>query len=45
MKKSYIRVAFIVLSIVLIFFGIYRGETAEILTKAIMICLQCIGIG
>ncbi|MCR5374268.1 MAG: hypothetical protein K6E39_02725 [Lachnospiraceae bacterium] len=45
MKKSYIRAALLVVSAALIILGIYRGETAEILRKAVMICLQCIGIG
>ena len=25
--------------------GVYRQETATVLTKAIYICLECIGIG
>ena len=45
MKKTYIRVALLILSAVFVVLGLYRGETAEILRKAVMICLQCIGIG
>ena len=35
---SFIGIAFMV-------FGIYRGEMATVLAKAIRICLECIGIG
>lgn len=45
MKKSAVRIAVIAISIAFILIGIYRGETSEILSKAISICLQCIGIG
>lgn len=26
-------------------FGIYRGEVSLVLTKAVNICLECIGLG
>jgi len=31
--------------LVLMVLGIIRGEQQEILTKAIFVCLECIGIG
>ena len=33
------------LGIAFMAFGIYRGEMAAVLAKAIRICLECIGIG
>ena len=26
-------------------FGIYRGEVSVVLTKAVNICMECIGLG
>ena len=33
------------LGIVLMLLGIYRGEADIVLSKAIRVCLECIGIG
>ena len=33
------------IGIVMMGFGIYRGEMAVVLEKAINICMECIGIG
>ncbi|WP_343337461.1 hypothetical protein TPELB_24670 [Terrisporobacter petrolearius] len=32
-------------SVMFIGFGIYRGETEVIFSKAVNICMECIGIG
>lgn len=34
-----------VLGIILMIIGIHRGEMAVVFTKAINICMECIGIG
>ena len=33
------------LGLVMMMFGIYRGELAVVFTKAVNICMECIGIG
>jgi hypothetical protein len=33
------------IGVIFIVLGIYRGEVAIVFTKAIRICLECIGIG
>ena len=37
--------AFVLLGIMLMIFGSYRGEVSVVFTKAINICMECIGIG
>ena len=44
-KTNWITAIVLVISFAMIGFGIARGEPNVVLTKAINICLQCIGIG
>ncbi len=44
MKKSVSYVVFI-LAVIFIVLGVYRDEVVELFTKAIYICLECVGIG
>jgi len=39
------RIGLLVLGFLFIVIGISRGEIAKLFTKAINICLECIGIG
>ena len=41
----WVTLVLIFASIACIAFGIYRGEVDTVLTKAINICMECIGLG
>lgn len=48
MKKWMMRgsgPALAAVGVVMMAYGIYRGEMEVVLTKAINICMECIGIG
>jgi len=47
MKKtlSYLKYALLALGIAFILVGVLREEYLVVLKKAVMICLECIGIG
>ena len=44
-KTNRITAIILILSFAMIGLGIARGEAAVVLTKAVKICMQCIGIG
>ena len=44
-RAAVIRTLLLVTAAAFIIFGVRRGEADKVLTKAINICLECIGIG
>ena len=44
-KKSAVQAALLVVGIAMLWFGVWRGEAATVLSKAIKLCLECVGIG
>lgn len=45
MKTKLLRNCILALSVIFILLGVYSGEPEVIYSKAIRICLECIGIG
>ena len=44
-RDNKIALISIILGFVAVVFGVYCGEITTVLNKAIIICLECIGIG
>ena len=45
MKRSMIALGVFLLGAVFVVVGLTRGEAATVFQKAVMICMECIGIG
>lgn len=45
LSSRWCGVAAAVLGLMMMGFGLYRGELAVVFKKAVNICLECIGIG
>ena len=44
-KKTATQVTLLLAGVAMLCFGIWRGEAAVVLSKAIKLCLECVGIG
>jgi len=44
-KKTTVQVTLLAAAIAMLCFGAWRGEAATVLSKAIKLCLECVGIG
>ena len=44
-KKAIVQVLFLLAAVMMIGYGAWRGEAGTVLTKAIRLCMGCVGIG
>ena len=44
-KKAVAQIALLITGIAMLCFGVWRDEAATVLSKAIKLCLECVGIG
>ena len=44
-KKRVTQVLIFTAAVCMIAFGVYRGEVSTVFTKAVNVCLECIGLG
>ena len=44
-KKAVAQVALLIAAVLMVGYGAMRGEADTVLSKAIKLCLECVGIG
>lgn len=44
-KKAAVQAALLLLGAAMLGYGVWRGEVDTVLSKAIRLCLECVGIG
>lgn len=44
LKQSLIRLILLAAGVIMVLFGVLRGEAGIVLAKAIRLCLECVGI-
>lgn len=44
-KKVAVQVALLLVGVAMLCYGVWRGEADTVLSKAIRLCLECVGIG
>ena len=44
-EKIYLQGALLLAGVLMVGFGIWRGEAGTVLSKAIRLCMECVGIG
>lgn len=44
-KKAIVQVLFLLVAVMMIGYGAWSGEAGTVFTKAIRLCMECVGIG
>lgn len=44
-KKMWAQIALLLVGVLMVGLGAWRGEAGTVLSKAIRVCMECVGIG